>query len=198
MGTTSLSPDSWERGGHTAALAGPLVCSASGFASEKHGVSASSAVVPLWAHPWAQASLLQRAAAAHPRPRPVPVLPPSAAGWGAAFCRPAMQAVSGSSCLEHSPLAGPSAHPISLLFATPCSLSLFDTALPRRWQSHASPPRDTSGSSFCTCTMQVIRHYQESCVSPRPSRAFASLLHEQLLPPHPPAEGLHGRQLSAV
>lgn len=64
MGTTSLSPDSWERGGHTAALAGPLVCSASGFASEKHGVSASSAVVPLWAHPWAQASLLQRAAAA--------------------------------------------------------------------------------------------------------------------------------------
>lgn len=78
------------------------------------------------------------------------------------------------------------------------SLSLFDTALPRRWQSHASPPRDTSGSSFCTCTMQVIRHYQESCVSPRPSRAFASLLHEQLLPPHPPAEGLHGRQLSAV
>lgn len=59
MGTTSLSPDSWERGGHTAALAGPLVCSASGFASEKHGVSASSAVVPLWAHPWAQASLRQ-------------------------------------------------------------------------------------------------------------------------------------------
>lgn len=92
MGTTSLSPDSWERGGHTAALAGPLVCSASGFASEKHGVSASSAVVPLWAHPWAQASLLQRAAAAHPRPRPVPVLPPSAAGWGAAFCRPALSA----------------------------------------------------------------------------------------------------------
>lgn len=118
--------------------------------------------------------------------------------WGAAFCRPAMQVVSGSSCLEHSPLAGPSAHPISLLFATPCSLSLFDTALPRRWQSHASPPWDTSSSSFCTCTMQVIRHYQESCVSPRPSRAFASLLHEQLLPPHPPAEGLHGRQLSAV
>lgn len=66
--------------------AGPLVCSASGFTSEKHvGISAPSAVVSLWAHPWAQASPLQGVAAAQPHPRLAPagrhcgsVLPPSA------------------------------------------------------------------------------------------------------------------------
>lgn len=184
MSTTSLSPDGWCREDTLLPQAGPLVCPASGFASEKHvGVSASSVVVSLWAHPWARASLLQRTAAAWPRPHPAPagrhcgsVLPPSATGWGSAFLRPGLQVVSGSSCLKHF-LPGSSAHPISLLlFATPCSPSLFDTALPRRWQSHTSPLRDTFGSLFCTCTMQVIRHCQESCVSPGPSRAFAQCL----------------------
>lgn len=51
------------------------------------------------------------------------------------------------------------------------------------------PPRGQLGSSFCSCPTRVTRQSQGSCVSPRPSRALARLLHRQPPPPPRPPSG---------